>query len=183
MLINVSTLLTEPVGHARRLQAEQERCLVPEEDFEQEVTGEVRLIRSERGVLVMATFDLAPVTLECGRCLEPFQTPLHLDFDEEFVLPRNPLTGLAPEVDGDDFLIDENRHLDLSEAVRQYEQSALPIRPVCRPDCRGLCPTCGHNLNLETCACLPVGRTDPWSALRSLAERLQTEDGDGTPEA
>ena len=183
MLINVSTLLTEPVGHARRLHAERERCVVPDEGFEQEVTGEVRLIRSERGVLVMATFDLASVTLECGRCLEPFQTPLHLDFDEEYVLPRDPVTGAAPPVDEDDFLIDEQRHLDLSEAVRQYEQSALPIRPVCRPDCRGLCPTCGRNLNLETCACLPVGRNDPWSPLRSLAERLQTEDRDGSPEA
>ncbi len=183
MLINVSTLLTEPVGHARRLRAERERCWVPEEAFEQEVTGEVRLIRSERGVLVMATFDLAPVTLECGRCLEPFQTPMHLDFDEEYVLPRDPVTGTAPERDEDDFLIDERRHLDLSEAVRQYEQSALPIQPICRPDCRGLCPTCGRNLNLETCACLPVGRNDPWGALRSLAERLQTEDDNGSPQA
>lgn len=182
MLINVSTLLTEPVGHARRLRAEGERCLVAQEGFEQEVTGEVRLIRSERGVLVMASFDLLPVTLECGRCLERFQMPLHLDFDEEFVLPRDPVTGLTPEVDTDDFLIDERRHLDLSEAVRQYEQSALPIRPVCRPDCRGLCPTCGRNLNVETCACLPVGRNDPWSPLRSLAERLQTEDLDGSPQ-
>ena len=183
MLINVSTLLTEPVGHARRLTADRERCVVPEEAFEQEVSGEVRLIRSERGVLVMATFDLFPVTVDCGRCLEPFQTPISIDFDEEYALPRNPLTGMTPEVDEDDFLIDEHRHLDLSEAVRQYEQSALPIQPICRPDCRGLCPTCGRNLNLETCSCLPVGRTDPWGALRSLAERLQTEDGDGSPQA
>lgn len=183
MLINVSTLLTEPVGHARRLHAERERCSVPEEGFEQEVTGEIRLIRSERGILVMATFELAPVTLECGRCLEPFQTPVRLDFDEEYVLPRDPVTGQAPQVDGDDFLIDDKRHLDLSEAVRQYEQSALPIQPICRPDCEGLCVTCGRNLNLETCACLPVGRTDPWGALRPLAERLQTEDGDGSPKA
>lgn len=182
MLINVSTLLTEPVGHARRLRAERDRCVVPEEGFEQEVAGEIRLIRSGRGVLVMASLDLAPVTLECGRCLEPFQTPLHLDFDEEYVLSRDPLTGVAPPVDEGEFLIDERRHLDLSEAVRQYGQSALPIRPVCRPDCRGLCPTCGRNLNLETCACLPVGRDDPWSPLRSLAERLQTEDRDGCPQ-
>ena len=88
MLINVSTLLTEPVGHARRLHAERERCVVSEEAFEQEVTGEVRLIRSERGVLVMATFDLAPVTLECGRCLEPFQTP-EAEWSGQLAVPRS----------------------------------------------------------------------------------------------
>ena len=156
---------------------------MPAERFEHEVTGEVRLIRSERGVLVMADLDLAPVTLECGRCLEPFQAPVHLEFDEEYVLRRDPLTGVAARVEDGDFLVDEHRHLDLSEAVRQYEQSALPIQPVCRPDCRGLCPTCGRNLNVETCACLPAGRDDPWSPLRALAERLQTEDGDGSPQA
>jgi uncharacterized protein len=183
VLINVSTLLQEPVGHARHYRPDREAVSVPDADFEQEVSGTLQLIRSERGVLVMAVLDLAPVTLECARCLEPFEAPVHVEFDEEYVLDRNPLTGERIEADADEFRIDARRHLDLSEAVRQYEQSALPLRPVCRPDCRGLCPVCGQNLNVATCDCPKEGVDHRWSALSRLAERLGTEDDDGSPKA
>ncbi|MFA7250326.1 MAG: DUF177 domain-containing protein [Dehalococcoidia bacterium] len=183
MLINVSTLLQEPVGHARRYAVNHEPVAVPEARFAQEITGDLRLIRSERGVLVTAELELAPVSVQCGRCLEMFETPVSVQFDEEFVLDHDPITGRRVEVLPDDFRIDTRRHLDLSEAVRQYEESALPIRPLCRPDCRGLCPRCGHNLNTGPCACAPADSDDRWSALARLQERLGTEDGDGAPEA
>lgn len=183
MLINVSTLLTEVVGSARRYHVEDEVAEVASDGYRRDVAGELRLIRTARGVLVMADLMLAEVEQECSRCLEPFRGPLRLEFDEEFVLPRDPLTGETATVGPDDFRIDEHRHLDLSEAVRQYEQSALPLQPICRPDCRGLCPTCGQNLNLGSCDC-PHGAEDHrWSALESLAERLRTEDPHGTAEA
>lgn len=183
MLINVSTLLKEPVGHARHYDVAQEPVEVPEVGFSQEITGSLRLIRSERGVLVSANLDLAPVAVQCGRCLEMFETPVSIEFDEEYVLDHDPITGRRVEVDPDEFRIDMRRHLDLSEAVRQYEESALPIRPLCRADCRGLCPTCGHNLNTGPCACDAAASDDRWSALARLQERLGTEDGDGAPEA
>jgi len=183
VLINVSTLLQEPVGHARRYQVDHEPVAVPESRFAQEISGSVRLIRSERGVLVTADLDLAPVDMQCGRCLEMFETPVSVEFDEEYVLDHDPVTGRRVEVDVDEFRIDHQRHLDLSEAVRQYEESALPLRPLCRPDCRGLCPRCGHNLNTGPCGCAAAASDDRWSALARLQERLGTEDGDGAPEA
>ncbi len=183
MLLNVSTLLQEPVGSDRRYSVAHEPLLVPEQDFAGEIIeGSLRLIRSERGVLVMAELDLAPVGLECARCLEPFETPISVTFDEEYVLDRDPLTGRPLPTEPDDFHIDEHRHLDLSEAVRQYEQAALPIRPLCRPDCRGLCPRCGSNLNLGPCGCAETDPDDRWSALARL-QRLDVEDGDGAPQA
>ena len=183
MLINVSTLLQEPVGHARAYRVDHEAVAVPEAAFEQEITGSLRLIRSERGVLVMAELDLDPVEVQCGRCLELFETPVAVQFDEEYVLDHDPITGRRVEVDADEFRIDARRHLDLSEAVRQYEESALPLRPLCRPDCQGLCPTCGRNLNTGPCDCAAADSDDRWSALARLQERLGTEDGDGAPEA
>ncbi|MEX2375310.1 MAG: DUF177 domain-containing protein, partial [Dehalococcoidia bacterium] len=134
MLINVATLVQEPIGSSRRLRAEGEAVSVPDRDFEQEITGRIRLIRSERGILVMASLDLEPVGLMCDRCLEPFEWPMHIEFDEEYVVARDATTGHRIPVDGDDFVIDGSWHLDLSEAVRQYEESALPIRALCRPD-------------------------------------------------
>lgn len=183
MLINVSTLLQEPLGHARRYALDREAVAVPEDGFAQEISGSLRLIRSERGVLVTATLDLAPVTVQCGRCLESFETPVSVEFDEEYVFDHDPITGRRVEVAADDFRIDAHQHLDLSEAVRQYEESALPTRPLCRSDCRGLCPRCGSNLNTGPCGCAAADSDDRWSALARLQERLGTEDGDGAPEA
>lgn len=183
MLINVSTLLQEPVGHARRYAVDREAVAVPEAEFVQEISGSVRLIRSERGVLVTAELDLLPVSVQCGRCLEMFETPVSVEFDEEYVFDLDPLTGKRVEVDMDEFRIDNQRHLDLSEAVRQYEESALPLRPLCRTDCAGLCPRCGHNLNTGPCGCAAAASDDRWSALARLQERLGTEDGDGAPKA
>lgn len=183
MLINVSTLLQEPVGHARHYQVNREPVAVPEAEFAQEITGSLRLIRSARGVLITAALDLAPATVQCGRCLELFETPVAVDFDEEYVFEHDPLTGRRVEVDIDEFRIDAHGHLDLSEAVRQYEESVLPLRPLCRPDCRGLCPRCGRNLNTGPCDCAAADSDDRWSALARLQERLGTEDGDGAPKA
>ncbi len=184
MLINVSTLLTEPVGRARRYEVEDERVFVPEAGFEQFVTGDVQLIRSERGVLVMASLRLRPVPLQCARCLDAYdESGVEIEFDEEYVQEYDPETGQRMQRDEDEFGIDMQRHLDLSEAVRQYEESVLPIRPLCRPDCRGLCPTCGLNLNTGTCECPPADPDHRWSALSSLAEQLRTEETDGRPEA
>lgn len=184
VLINVATLAQEPIGHARRYRVEQERVSVPDVDFEQEVSGEVRLIRSERGVLVSADLDLLPVSLECARCLEAFDAPMHIEFDEEYVVARDATTGERIEADEDEFVIDGSWHLDLSEAVRQYEESALPIQALCRPECRGLCPVCGQNLNEVTCGCDTAAGSDRWSALASLAEQLRDQEmHDGPPEA
>lgn len=185
MLINVATLAQEPIGHARRYRVEQEHVSVPEAGYEQEiVSGEVRLIRSERGILVSAELDLASVRLQCGRCLVEFEEPLHIEFDEEFVIARDATTGHRIPVDKDEFTVDGTWHLDLSEAVRQYEQSALPIQALCRPDCRGLCPNCGQNLNEATCGCDVAAVNHRWSALASLAEQLrEQEQNDGPPEA
>ena len=183
MLINVSTLLHEPVGHARRYRVEHEPVAVPEAGFAQEISGSLRLIRSERGVLVSAALDLAPVRVQCGRCLEMFETPLAVEFDEEYILDHDPITGRRVELEGDEFRIDARRHLDLSEAIRQYEESALPLRSLCRAGCRGLCPHCGHNLNTGPCGCAAAESDDRWSPLAHLQERPSTEDGDGAPEA
>jgi uncharacterized protein len=184
VLINVSTLLREPVGSSRDYRAEHEPISVPDAGYERAVDGRVRLIRSERGVLAMAQLT-EEVELECARCLRHFTATVPIVFDEEYVAPDDPhVQEKGLEVDPDDFLVDEHRHLDLSEAVRQYEESALPFLPLCRPDCAGLCPICGSDLNETRCACAAAASDSRWGALQALANELNTsEDGDGSTEA
>ncbi len=117
--------------------------------------------------------------LECGRCIAPVEEVLTIVFDEEFVPVRRPDTGEAtPDLKPEEFRIDEHRHLDLSEAVRQYEQSAIPLQPLCRAECAGLCPTCGQNLNEARCGCPTEEPDDRWGTLAGLAEQLRSQEHD-----
>lgn len=180
MIFNVSVLLGEPVGSARSLHVEGERARVPAEGYDAAAEGDVEMVRTPTGILVRARLSVSP-EIECGRCLTSFIEPVALDFDEQFVLERDPTTGeTVAGLSADDLRIDERQHLDLSEAVRQYEGSARPLRPLCRPDCAGLCPSCGRNLNEGPCQCPDVEADDRWSGLTALAERLKTEESGGS---
>lgn len=181
MQFNVATLLHDPVGSVRHLVLDDEPAEVPDAGFAARTSGRVRLLRSQDGVLVHAELVVHP-TLECARCLTAFAVTLPLTIDEEFRPVRNPVTGEAVPADPDDFRIDPRHHLDLSEAVRQYEEAALPIQPLCRAQCAGLCPVCGQNLNERRCGHdAPTGAAG-FSGLGALADRLRAEEERGSTE-
>jgi len=58
--------------------------------------------------------------------------------------------------------------VDLTEEIRQCLLLELPMKPLCRTDCKGLCPQCGHNRNEGPCSCRTEEPEDPWEKLRSL---------------
>jgi uncharacterized protein len=66
------------------------------------------------------------------------------------------------------FTLDSRHILDLGEAIRQHAITNRPMKPLCRPDCRGLCPTCGANRNQQPCECKEASADPRWSALRQL---------------
>ncbi|GAC1447213.1 MAG: hypothetical protein PVSMB4_01990 [Ktedonobacterales bacterium] len=68
------------------------------------------------------------------------------------------------------FPIDQNHLLDLREAIRQNLLLALPMRTICREECAGLCPQCGHNLNAGPCGCEPEVVESRFETLRALLE-------------
>jgi DUF177 domain-containing protein len=92
---------------------------------------------------------------ECGRCLEPFTVPVDAKIDV-ILLPSNQNTGEAEqEVAEDDLGVSYYKDdvVDLGELMREQFFLALPMKPLCQEDCRGLCPVCGINRNRETCTC------------------------------
>lgn len=188
MQFNVATLLQEPVGSHRMYDIEDGLARRAALGYERHVNGQADLMRTDRGVLVRARLEVV-VPLQCARCLRQYQQPLSLDIREEFIpespLPPSPDPAPEPALDGveDAFPIDEHHHLDLSEAVRQYEETALPLQPICAADCAGLCSRCGQNLNDGSCDCPPEAADARWSALAGLARQMGTEDGDGASKA
>jgi uncharacterized protein len=102
-------------------------------------SGEARLTRTNRSILVHA--DLAAdVPVECARCLEKYACPLRLKFEEEYFPTTDVNSGIPlPEPEElESFTIDERLTLDLTEAIRQYTLTSLPMKPLCRPDCPGI---------------------------------------------
>ena len=164
--INVSQLLKAPIGSIRDYQISEVTDIA---DGSSLIQGEVRLLRVDRGILVKGTLH-TEIELTCSRCLSLFSCPLTLNIEEEYYPTTNVATGasLPPPDDPDRFRIDGNNILDLTEAVRQYALLVIPMKPLCREDCAGLCPTCGCNLNQAPCKC-PAQTTDPrWSVLSKL---------------
>jgi uncharacterized protein len=115
----------------------------------------------------------ATVPQTCGRCLESF--PARVDARVDVRLLPRPVTGDSMELGADDLDTDlyTDDQVDLNRVVETETTLALPMKPLCREDCRGLCPVCGGNRNLDPCAC-PERAPDPRLApLRDLATRLR----------
>jgi uncharacterized protein len=113
----------------------------------------------------------ATVPQTCGRCLEAFPVAVRAAIDLRF-LPR-PARADSLELSTDDFETDffADDQLDLGAVIETETTLALPMKPLCREDCRGLCPACGGNRNLVACTC-PERTPDPRLAvLRDLAAR------------
>ncbi len=132
------------------------------------VQGEVSLVRTHRGVLLQGTL-CTEAELACSRCLSMFTCPLTLNIEEEYIPEIDVTTGipLPPPEEPGTFTINEHHILDLTEAVRQHALLAIPMKPLCREDCAGLCPRCGCNLNDGPCDCPTEAINPRWSKLTS----------------
>jgi uncharacterized protein len=118
----------------------------------------------------------ARVPQQCGRCLEPYTATVKPDIDARFV-PNPHRRGEEVELGADDLETDvyDNGVVDLNALLETETTLLLPMKPLCRDDCRGLCPVCGGNRNLTACRC-EVRVLDPrWAPLQSLAERMSNK--------
>jgi uncharacterized protein len=111
--------------------------------------------------------------VECSRCLEPFEVPVDASFDLRYVPYRQNAGEGEREVGEDDLATAYHREgmLDLIELLREQFVLALPMKPLCRDQCRGLCPQCGTNLNKMQCDCAPTWEDPRLAPLKSLLTR------------
>jgi uncharacterized protein len=126
-----------------------------------EATADVRLEPFSGGVMVKGTVS-APWVGVCRRCTVPVGGELVLSVKERFADPPEP--G-EPEDDLAYPIVDDE--LDLGPMLREAIVLELPLAPLCRDDCAGLCPHCGIDRNVESCDC--VAPKDPrWATLDAL---------------
>lgn len=173
MQFNVAQLLKEPIGSVRRYEIQEDiQALAAELAMLAPLTGKVQFLHTPDGVLVTGRLTTAFVT-ECARCLAPVRQAIDCELEEEFKATVEVLTGAPIAVDPDEdpaLLIDAQHILDLAEVVRQELWLSQDQAPLCRPDCRGLCPTCGQDLNSGPCNCAADEVDTRWAVLRHLLE-------------
>jgi uncharacterized protein len=139
-VVNVAALLREQTGATRSYRFLIDRFPLDDDLDAVGVAGSLRLTRLSDAILASVS-GTASVVLECQRCLEQFSLPVSVKFEEPFRIAYDVRRGTAieSETEGIDERpeITENHELDFSEPMRQEIIVALPMRPVCGPDCPG----------------------------------------------
>jgi len=148
---------------------------VPATDLELEIEGfkfsepiEVVLTATKSGDEMVFQGKVSTlIEAECARCLELFEK--RISSKVQFVVQFMDVGG--PEDTGDDDFVvlpKTTEDYDISDRVRETIILELPYKPLCKVDCRGLCPMCGADLNETDCGCTQDKTDERWDALREL---------------
>jgi len=148
---NVAGLLRAAPGTSREYPIHADALEIAEDvSLAAPVDGLVRLSVTGRSILAQATVRTA-FEASCSRCLKPVAAPVEVSLFEE-ALPSIDIDSGQPvdrSAEPDAFRLDDHHELDLREPIREAVSLAEPIAPLCRPDCAGLCETCGADLNSD----------------------------------
>ncbi len=128
---------------------------------------------SQDEVYIRGSFSTT-VLLECGRCLKRFSEPIQSEFHINYA----PLSAIPPEGEERELLRDDldlhfykGEHIEMDEVVEGQLHLAAPMRPLCKPDCLGLCPHCGQDLNVKRCPCSDQPTDPRFSELKNFFKK------------
>lgn len=160
--LNVGFLLKEGVGYSREITINEPRLEIAPDLTVEQFQGTLTLTRTPQGLYASGRLS-GRVPDECSRCLMEIEQTVSSRFSELYHYPPE----TAPE---DGHIIPDDMNLDFSKVVREDMLLSQPMQPLCRPDCRGLCPNCGKNWNDGPCQC-PSDEGDPrLSVLKKLLD-------------
>lgn len=158
--INVGFIISEEVGYNHHIPFEFKKVKLEDDLVLTDFQGMATISRTPQGLLVQGDFK-GNVMLQCVRCLTDFESPLHWDFTELYAFNKKSVTDSG-------LLLPDDAHIELEPLLREYALLEVPISPICKDDCKGLCPECGENLNLVDCGHRPENNDSPFSALKKL---------------
>lgn len=141
--LNVGFFFNLPIGSYRDIHFDFPELTLPPDLDVTDFSGSVHISRAPQGLLFEGKFK-AFTQIECVRCLEPFDQLLEIDLNEVYAYGSRSFTESG-------LYVPEDGNIDLAPITREYLLLDSPIKPLCRPDCQGLCVICGENLNLGKC--------------------------------
>ncbi len=145
------------------------------------VNGQADLLLEHRGpqdtvqdIRIRAHYA-AEFEVLCARCVEPVLSSVEGDFDLIFRPEEADAEAGERAITADETEIGyyDKGGLSLEDVVREQVLLSLPGRTLCKPDCKGLCPRCGQNLNVATCQCAETEVDPRWNALAGLAGHIE----------
>jgi uncharacterized protein len=157
--INVGFIIHEEIGYSHEIPFELDKVRLDDLELEN-FEGSVTIGRTPQGLIVQGKFS-AETTLECVRCLKEFTYPLHWEFTELYAFNKKSVSESG-------LLLPEDAHIDLAPLLREYALLEIPINPLHKPDCKGLCIECGQDLNIKDCGHRQNEDDSPFSALKKL---------------
>lgn len=163
--LNVGFLLSDGPGNSKDVQLDiTDPVKVADDLIVNSVMGKLRLSRNKEGILAQSELHVG-VDRQCSRCVDEFEDDIVVRVEELYAHPR-------PMADTE-FYIGQDAQLDLAPLLRAEVLIELTHKRLCHPDCKGLCPVCGVNLNHESCDC-DTDFIDP--RLAKLKELLDSND-------
>lgn len=135
-------MYSKPIGTSRDIPVEIDKLEI-EDLLIRDMRSVVRISRTREGLLLQVRADVE-VKTNCVRCLDEFYLPVNIEFEELFQFPSR----YREETD---LVLSDDGYIDLSFLYREYLILAMPIKQLCKIDCKGLCVVCGTNLNETTC--------------------------------
>lgn len=158
--LNVGFIVHEEVGTSHEFSFDFEKIQISDDLDLRNFHGAAQISRTPQGLLLQGNFT-GEITLDCARCLSAFSQSLVWGMTELYAFNQKSVTDSG-------LILPEDAHIDLQPLVREYALLEVPINPICKPDCKGLCPVCGQDLNLRDCGHRPQENESPFSALKKL---------------
>ena len=158
--LNVGFIVHQEVGYKREFPFEFEQIQISDDLDLRHFKGAATIGRTPQGLIVQANFS-AETSLECVRCLNDFDYNLKWNLTELYAFNKK-------SVSESDLILPDDAHIDLQPLIREYALLEVPIKPICKPTCKGLCAECGEDLNLTDCGHKDIAEESPFSALKDL---------------
>ncbi len=137
-------------------------------NFHSPVGVQAHLDKSARQIFLRAEIQTSG-QFECDRCLDEFQLPLNAALTVVYLYDKDEAAKYAEE--DIQILTPDTVYIDPTEDVRQVIILSVPLKLLCREECKGLCPRCGANLNHATCTCVQDSSDPRWNSLRGLIDQ------------
>ncbi|MDK1028959.1 MAG: DUF177 domain-containing protein [Anaerolineae bacterium] len=160
--LNLGFIVHQEVGYKHEIPFEIEKYQISDDLEIRNFKGVAIISRTPQGLLVQGTFS-GESTLECVRCLKELKHNLSWELTDLFAFNEK-------SVSESDLVMGEDAQIDLQPLLREYALLEIPINPICKNNCKGLCFECGQDLNAIDCGHKNISEESSFSALKDLLE-------------
>lgn len=153
MILNVNKIGEKGISVSDNVVLDDTILVEKDSFFMKNVDYKINLIRDGEKIFVKGNIKTS-VSLICSRCADDFEYKINSDFDL-ILFPINRYDLISRELNDEDleYIFFEGQEIDVEKIIAEQVNFSIPLNPLCKADCQGICPICGANLNREECKC------------------------------